>query len=277
MKFFTSTASALLMANAALASPLAAKLAARGGVLQIQKSGPGINMRNGTASKDPSSDLQDPTFDSQSSNWAGAIMSSDAGSVTEVQGSFTVPQPKVPSGGDSTKEYCGAAWVGIDGDTCQTSLIQTGIFWCIQNGATTYSAWYEYIPAASITYESGISIAAGDVISVKVTRNGDNGGVTTLENTSSGESGSHTFTDDTDGTLCGKDAEWIVEDFSSGGSLVSFADFDSVTFTSATAVVSGSTVSPDSDNATNMYLEIGSTRQTTSTFSGGKVTVNYVG
>jgi hypothetical protein len=52
---------------------------------------------------------------------------------------------------------------------------------------------------------------------------------------------SHSFSNERN-QLCEYDAEWIVEDYESGGSLVAFADFDSVTFTGASAVKSGSTV-----------------------------------
>jgi len=165
--------------------------------------------------------------------------------------------------------------VGIDGDTCQTGLIQTGVFWCVQNGEYSYEAWYEYIPAASIAY-SGISVSAGDVISVKVTKTSDEGGVTTFDNTSSGESTSHTFSGQTDGTLCGEDAEWIVEDFESGSSLVPFANFGTVTFTGASAVISGSTVTPGGDDADTIYIDQGSGSLTSTTVSGSEVTVNYV-
>ncbi|TVY41861.1 Aspergillopepsin [Lachnellula subtilissima] len=270
MKFLTSIASVvlLLMPNAALASPLSARLADRVGNGVLRKAGTAICIRNDTIT-------QDPSFDSKSNNWAGAVVNSAKDSVTAVQGSFTVPKPVVPPGGDSSEQYCGAAWVGIDGDTCTSSLIQTGVFWCIHHGIITYEAWYEYLPAGSIAYP-GFSVGAGDVITVKVTRNGFDGGVTTLENTSNGQSASHTFTNDRDGNLCGQDAEWIVEDFSSSRGLVPFANFGTITFTEATAMVNGATVSPSISNADNLYIDFGTGRQTSSTFSRGEVTVEFV-
>lgn len=44
--------------------------------------------------------------------------------------------------------------------------------------------------------------------------------------------------------LCEENAEWIVEDFEEGGSLVPFADFGTVTFTGATASGPSGTYSP---------------------------------
>jgi len=118
MKFLTSAASILLVVNAALASPLSRLAEALGKPIRHT----GYN-RNLTSER---------YADEASSNWAGAVIVTTG--VTEVTGTFTIPQPKVPSGGSSSTEYCGAGWVGIDGDTCQSGLIQTGVFWCVQDG-----------------------------------------------------------------------------------------------------------------------------------------------
>jgi hypothetical protein len=252
---FTTSAAVLLLANVAVASPLASRAAARG----VSTRRTAVNHRN-------------VTFDQQSSNWGGAVIVDT--DITQVTGTFTVPQPSVPSGGNSGTQYCGAAWVGIDGDTCQSGLIQTGVFWCVQDGSYSYEAWYEYIPAASIAY-SGIDVSAGDVITVTVTRDGTNGGTTTFENTSNGQQGSHTFSGQTDGTLCGTNAEWIVEDFEEGFSLVPFANFGTVTFTGSTAIVGGSTVTAGGDNAQIIDLNQGSGDLTSTTISGSTVTVQY--
>lgn len=86
---------------------------------------------------------------------------------------------------------------------------------------------------------------------------------------------SHTFTNDEDGTLCGENAEWIVEDFEEGSSLVPFANFGTVEFTSASAVAGGSTVTPGGDSATNIYLEQNGETLTSTTISGNTVTITY--
>jgi len=228
-----------------------------------------------SAFKVPYTGANDQFSVSDSTNWAGAVLETTG--VTEVTGTFTVPKPSVPSGGSTRTEYCGAAWVGIDGDTCQSGLIQTGVFWCIQNGAFSYEAWYEWIPEASVAY-SGISVTAGNVITVTVTKTSSTGGVTTLKNVSTGQSATHTFTRENDGgTLCGENAEWIVEDFESGSSLVPFANFGTVTFTGATAVVGGATVTAGGDDADTIVLVSSSDKALTdTTVSGSTVTVTYV-
>jgi len=260
MKFSTSVASALVLANAALASPLSRRAAAKG------QSTRQSNFRL------PSS--RDEFSVSESSNWAGAALETTG--VTEVTGTFTIPKPTVPSGGSTRTEFCGAAWVGIDGDTCQSGLIQTGVFWCVEDGEFSYEAWYEYIPQASIAY-TGISVTSGNEIKVTVTKTNDNSGVTTLENVSTGETASHTFTSQSGGTLCGENAEWIVEDFTSGDSLVPFADFGTVTFTGATAIVGGETVTAAAADADTIVLVSSSDASLTITsVSGSTVTVKYV-
>ncbi|TAQ84537.1 hypothetical protein B7494_g7136 [Chlorociboria aeruginascens] len=261
MKFTAAIASALLLANAAWASPLAARAAAAG-----------VQLRRRSGLKIPVNASAEYASTSESTNWSGAVISSSG--VTEVTGTFTIPRPSPPSGGSSRTEYCGAAWVGIDGDTCQSGLIQTGVFWCVQNGAYSYEAWYEYLDAASIAY-NGISVSSGDSVTVTVTKTSSTGGVTTLS--SGGTTVSHTFTRQTDGTLCGYDADWIVEDFESGSSLVPFADFGTVTFTGASAVIGGVTETPGGDSANTIVLVSSSDRTLTdTTISGSSVTISYV-
>jgi len=265
MKFLASTASVLLMANAVFASSTLAaskqaareSIRARGAARRSNKYIGNYDVVdiNGTAAV-------------TSGNWAGAAIV--ASGVTEVSGTFTVPKPSPPSGGSSGTDYCGAAWVGIDGYS-DSDLIQTGVLWCVENGSYEYEAWYEYLPAALIEY-SGITVTAGSVVTVTATKTGTNSGITTLS--SGGKSVSHTFTGQSS-PLPGSSAEWIVEDFSSNGGEVPFANFGTVTFTGASAVINGATVTPGGDGAVNIVLEPSGTPLTSTTISGGTVTVQY--
>lgn len=61
-------------------------------------------------------------------------------------------------------------------------------------------------------------------------------GTAKITNNSNGKSVTHSFSNEgSEGDLCETNAEWIVEDFESGSSLVSFADFGTVKFTDASA------------------------------------------
>ncbi|KAI0809437.1 peptidase A4 family-domain-containing protein [Xylaria sp. FL0064] len=205
----------------------------------------------------------------ESSNWGGAAIVTSG--VTEVSGTFTVPKPSAPSGGSSRTDYCGAAWVGIDGYS-NSALIQTGVLWCVEGSSYEYEAWYEYLPAALIYY-SGFSVTAGSAVTVTVTKTSTSGGVTTIS--SGGQSASHTFSGQST-KLQGASAEWIVEDFTSGNSLVPFANFGTVTFTGATAVINGATVSASSDSPVTIDLVSSSgSILTDTTISGSTVTVSY--
>ena len=49
---------------------------------------------------------------------------------------FTVPTPSAGTGsGDS---YSASAWVGIDGDTCSTAILQTGVDFTYSDGSVSY-------------------------------------------------------------------------------------------------------------------------------------------
>ncbi|KAL7620590.1 hypothetical protein AAE478_009585 [Parahypoxylon ruwenzoriense] len=164
-----------------------------------------------------------------SSNWAGAVLIGSG--YKTVTGTIVVPTPKTPSGGSSSQQYSASAWVGIDGDTCQTAILQTGIDFTVRGSSVSYDAWHEWYPDYAYDF-SGISISAGDTITMTVTASSTSGGTAVIENETTGKKVTHTFSGES-AKLCETNAEWIVEDYSSGGSLVSFADFGTVQFTGA--------------------------------------------
>jgi len=221
MKFLTIAGTALLVSGA-VAAPHSAARAERHRQRALNKqSKPVERITDGTATNN--------TNVSYSTNWAGAVLVSTG--FTEVTGTFTVPSP--------SSKGSGSAWVGIDGDTCSTAILQTGVDWTYGG---SYDAWYEWYPDYAYDF-SGISISAGDSIKTTVKASSKTGGTATIENLTTGKTVTHTFSGEgSEGDLCETNAEWIVEDFESGSSLVSFADFGTVEFTSASAIKSGSTV-----------------------------------
>ncbi|KAI0105818.1 peptidase A4 family-domain-containing protein [Daldinia grandis] len=177
-----------------------------------------------------------------SSNWAGAVLIGSG--YKTVTGSIVVPTPKTPSGGSSSRQYSASAWVGIDGDTCDTAILQTGVDFTVQGSSVSFDAWYEWYPDYAYDF-SGIPIKAGDTLTFTVTASSTSAGTAVIENKTTGKQVTHSFSGETD-RLCQTNAEWIVEDYSSGGSLVSFADFGTVQFTGASVNggtgVSGATI-----------------------------------
>uniref|UniRef100_A0A093X7Q5 Aspergillopepsin-2 n=1 Tax=Talaromyces marneffei PM1 TaxID=1077442 RepID=A0A093X7Q5_TALMA len=163
-----------------------------------------------------------------SSNWSGAVLTSPPSGTTftSVSAQFTVPTPQAVNG----KAGSSSAWVGIDGDTYTAAILQTGIDFSVDSsGAASFDAWYEWFPDYAYDF-SGIDINAGDTIAVSVVANSNTSGTATIENLSTAQT----------------NAEWIVEDYESGGSLVTLDNFGTVTFTSASAGLSnGESVGTD--------------------------------
>ncbi|KAI0014546.1 peptidase A4 family-domain-containing protein [Xylariomycetidae sp. FL0641] len=232
----TAAASALLFANAALAAPGSA--ARRERAAKRATGSRQSNVMQPAEGEVENMAINGTTHVEYSSNWAGAVLIGTGYNM--VTGTFTVPTPKSSGSGTASA----SAWVGIDGDTCGTAILQTGVdFTVSRSGAVSYDAWYEWYPDYAYDF-SGISISAGDTITVTVDASSTSAGVATVENVSTGQTVTHSFSRES-AELCEYNAEWIVEDFESGGALVNFADFDSVTFTDCSTNkggVSGSTI-----------------------------------
>ncbi|KAJ5238987.1 hypothetical protein N7468_003606 [Penicillium chermesinum] len=267
MKFSTAVLSSSLLATAAVAAPLTAQRQARherrlAGRKTNPPYKPGtseiIHLSNNTSQEQ------------YSGNWAGAVLIGNG--YTAVSAQFTVPTPSAPSGGDDSTQYCASAWVGIDGDTCSSAILQTGVDFCIQGGTPSFTAWYEWYPDVAYNFDS-LTISAGDVISVSVNAASTSSGTATIENISTGQTVNHDFNGGVQGDLCETNAEWIVEDFESGGGEVPFADFGTVTFSNAQATTGGSSVGPD--GATIMDIKQGDTVLTSSSADSNSVTVTY--
>jgi hypothetical protein len=105
---------------------------------------------------------------------------------------------------------------------------------------------------------------------VTVTATSKKAGSAVIKNVTTGKSVTHTFTSQS-ASLCETNAEWIVEDFESGSSLVPFADFGSVTFKDAT--VNGAT---GVSGATIINLRQSGSVLTDCSASGTSVTCDYV-
>lgn len=95
-----------------------------------------------------------------SENWAGAVLVASTVSTAislklirtssnirvfslqatykAVTGTFVVPTPE-STGGSS--EQCASAWVGIDGDTCDSAILQTGVDFCVTGSSVSYDGW----------------------------------------------------------------------------------------------------------------------------------------
>ena len=100
-----------------------------------------------------------------SENWSGLAYTSPPSGETfnAVSAKFTVPTPSIPSGVAATDgEYSASAWVGIDGNTYSTAILQTGLDFTVStSGDVSYDAWYEWYP--DYAYNFDLTISSGDV------------------------------------------------------------------------------------------------------------------
>ncbi|OLN96029.1 Aspergillopepsin-2-like protein 1 [Colletotrichum chlorophyti] len=199
-----------------------------------------------------------------SSNWAGAVKIGTG--YNHVTGTITVPDVSGSPGAAAS------AWVGIDGDTCQTAILQTGISFYADG---TFDAWYEWIPDYAYNF-SNFGVSVGDKIRMTVDASSKTRGVATLENLTTGQKVTHSFTS-TPSSLCETNAEWIVEAFQENGSQVTLADFGTVTFTGAAASGSGGSTTPVGSDIIDISPDQGRSVLAVGSVSGSTVTVKYVG
>ncbi len=154
-------------------------------------------------------------------NWAGYALDSSSGTVSDVNGSWTVPSVSCSRRQTAYSSF----WLGIDGDNSNT-VEQIGTDSDCRNGKPTYYAWYEFYPAPM----SGISMSVlpGDNMSGRVTYNGNNQFTVTITNHRTGQTYSTT------GQVSGaqrSSAEWIAEAPSNMfGNVLPLANFGTAKF-----------------------------------------------
>jgi hypothetical protein len=135
------------------------------------------------------------------------------------------------------------------------------------------TAWYEWFPEPAYTF-SGITISAGDVISLTVMVLSATSGEVRIENVSNGDTVTQLLTSGT--PLCGQAAQWIVEDYVLNGDWVPFANFGTVAFTDT--VAAGSEAPGFYSASQGILIDIEQNGQvlTSTTASGFDVTVTYL-
>lgn len=160
------------------------------------------------------------TFD-YSLNWSGIA---DTGTTfTGVTGDWAVPTVLL----SSAPEYS-ATWIGIDGFNDET-LIQTGTEQDSASGTTSYSAWYELLPADPVTINEPVS--PGDQMAASISQESATTWLISLQDVTA----KWTFAQTVSYTTPGESAEWIEEAPSSDEGVTQLADFGTTTFTNVSA------------------------------------------
>jgi hypothetical protein len=204
---------------------------------------------NGGANQEWALFVPNPT-PGTSSNWSGyvaatSISQPQSNSVSSVSGSWVVPRVDGPSSGTTHS----AVWVGIDGFSNGT-VEQVGTEQDVVNGTPVYDAWWEMFSTGRQQPEqviTGMTVMPGDSItaSVQFISSGTHANqfyLSIVDNSRSNDSFStYQMSSQTQSPLAQRNcAEWIVEAPTIVGSgIASLADFGSVTFTSASAVING--------------------------------------
>lgn len=179
-------------------------------------------------------------------NWGGAILEGKGWNY--VTGVLTVPNISGQSADTSA-----SIWVGIDGNKCQSAILQTGV---TVYGDGTVETWTEWWKHDEVDYPTSISVAAGDQLRMTVHATSKTSGTTTIENLTQGGTQTKKFSSETPYPLCETDAEWIIEDYLHNGSPVDFVDFGSFSFTDAYAQNGdGNNYSPQGATIDNVEID----------------------
>ncbi|KAF4180672.1 hypothetical protein CNMCM8927_003904 [Aspergillus lentulus] len=276
MKFQTSILAATLLAGSALSAPSSRSLERIRARALARQSHPMDGTGASPAEADPNAEHR--TTDSKvsySKNWSGAVLEQPPPSATYTAVAATITVPEATAVAGVTGTQASSAWVGIDGDTYANAILQAGVdFYVDSNGAHSYDAWYEWYPDNAHGFD--LVVNRGDVVVVKVESTSPSEGVAIIENQSSGQTVSTTLkAPSPTATLAGQNADWIVEDFQSGETMVPLADFGRVEFTGCKAKAGGK--SYGLTNATVIDMEQdGKIKTHTTIVSDSELVVEYV-
>lgn len=186
----------------------------------------GIQQPSPEPETDPDPGLDVPPGQGTSSNWAG--YAARGGTFTSVSATWTVPEIDLdsPFGAD-------AAWVGIGGLRSR-DLIQAGTQQIASgSGTVTYQAWFEKLP--DISHPLPLTVLPGHTVSVSIDLQAPDTWLITLTNQSTGQ----TLLRTEQYSSTHSSAEWIQEAPFARRRVLPLTEFGSVSFSSASAVRDG--------------------------------------
>ena len=175
-----------------------------------------------------------------SRNWSGYVASGTG--YASIGADWTVPRATA-----STSFAADATWIGIGG-LASTDLIQAGTQAVIENGTTTYTAWYELLPASSEAVP--MTVNPGDTVQARLTDQLNGTWLISLADLTNGQSYQTTVSYDSSHSS----AEWIEEMPSDGSDFVPLDDFGSVSFSGGFAVQNGSQTNITGVDARSMTM-----------------------
>jgi hypothetical protein len=156
-------------------------------------------------------------------NWSGYALTGPTGAFSSVTGCWTVPTVLATS-----YDSYSSSWVGIDGMTDLSHLIQAGTdqFWI--GSQAVYHAWWEILPASETAITS-LTISAGDAMCAAIQGSGGSWTITVWDHTTGAE-----FATTQSYSGAADSAEWITEapatSSGSGYCILPLADYQQVSF-----------------------------------------------
>ena len=227
---------------------------------------------NRTAGKRTSAAGSDVSANTTSTNWSGAVTPSPAAgeSYNSCSARWVVPNEWPPASawtGSGWKDgsWEQVAWVGIDGWTSQSAILQAGTksVVTVTGGKVSQStwAWYEWYPAFEIAY-TNFTVQPGDTVEVLVCSFSATTGYAAITNVGANTSTSVNLSaPNAAAVLTGTNAEWILEDDSVGGAEAPFSDYGAIFFYDCNAGTTKREVNLDGSLLVNM-VEGGATLST---------------
>ncbi|KAJ4303896.1 hypothetical protein N0V88_001496 [Collariella sp. IMI 366227] len=173
-----------------------------------------------------------------SANWCGAVNTTPSSNpIKTIHGVFQHPTCSQRAG-ITTYPQAAANWVGIDGDSWTSALLQAGTVCKIDNstGVVRNEAWWQWVPSASYTISS-MPVSADDWFEVTIETTSSTQATITLTNLSTLTT--YTITITSGPHLARLNADWVVERPYYGSTLAPFASFTDVWFDEAWASRTG--------------------------------------
>ncbi len=189
--------------------------------------------------------LNSPIGSGSSLNWSGYVATS--GTYTGVGASWIIPQVSAATGAALSAD---ATWVGIGG-VASSDLIQAGTQTIIQNGTSTYEAWYETLPGNSVVVP--LAVHPGDAMTVSLNETSASEWRVSIADVTTHQ----TFETSVSYVSALSSAEWIQEMPSDARGFVPLDNFSAVPFTNGLAVTNGNRVTIAGANAAPLTMTTG--------------------
>ncbi|KAK4100576.1 concanavalin A-like lectin/glucanase [Parathielavia hyrcaniae] len=172
-----------------------------------------------------------------SANWCGSVNTTPSNDqITVIHGSFTHPGCTKRTG--QSYPQAAASWVGIDGDSWTSALLQAGTVCIVRLIYAHSSPWWQWVPSGAYTISS-MPVAVDDWFEITINTTSTTAATVCVTNLS--QATSYTISITNGATLARVNADWVIERPYYGASLAGFPTFTDVWFYEAWTTRTGGT------------------------------------